>query len=120
MDRLYESKTSPLLPFNHFLRRLLLHGLLVYSLVLVSLVGGMMGYVHFEQLTWLDAFLNAAMILGGMGPISIPVTKNGKLFAGIYALYSGLVFLIALGIVLAPVIHRLMHRFHIDEDDGSE
>lgn len=117
---MYEPKTSPLLPFNHFLRRLLLHGLLVYALVLVSLGGGMLGYVHFEQLSWLDGFLNAAMILGGMGPIAVPVTTNGKVFAGIYALYSGLVFLIALGIALAPVIHRLMHRFHLDDDGESE
>lgn len=80
----------------------------------------MLGYVHFEQLSWLDGFLNAAMILGGMGPISIPVTRGGKLFAGMYALYSGLVFLIALGMVLAPVIHRMMHKFHVDEDDEDE
>ena len=77
----------------------------------------MLGYVHFEQLSWLDGFLNASMILAGMGPIAVPVTRGGKLFAGVYALYSGLVFLIALGIVLAPVIHRLMHRFHLYEDD---
>jgi hypothetical protein len=76
----------------------------------------MVGYAAFEGLGWLDAFLNASMLLGGMGPVEQPRTTGGKLFAGAYALYSGLVFLVAAGIVLAPVVHRQMHHFHLDED----
>jgi hypothetical protein len=72
----------------------------------------MAGYRHYERLPWLDAFLNAAMLLGGMGPVEDPQTAGGKLFAGLYALYAGLVFLVATAIILAPVVHRLLHKFH--------
>ena len=89
------------------------------ALLIASLGLGMFGYVSLEHLTMVDAFLNAAMLLGGMGPVDPPKTNGGKLFAGTYALYAGLVFLIGVGIVLAPIAHRLMHRLHIDED-GAE
>lgn len=72
----------------------------------------MAGYAHFERLAWRDAFLNTAMLLGGMGPVDLPRTPGGKLFAGLYALYAGLVFLVVVAIVLAPVIHRVLHTFH--------
>lgn len=75
----------------------------------------MIGYHALEGLSWLDAFLNAAMLLGGMGPVAVPVTTGGKLFAGLYALYCGLVVIIAAGIILAPVAHRILHRFHLEE-----
>jgi len=108
----YESrKHRPLSP-QHFLRRVLWHVLGATGLVLVSLLIGMAGYMHYEQLPWRDAFLNAAMLLGGMGPVESPQTAGGKMFAGLYALYAGLVFLVAIGIVLAPVVHRLLHKFH--------
>ena len=113
----YEHKSVPLLTRAQFLRRLFLHVLAGGSLVLASLGIGMVGYAYFENLSWLDAFLNAAMLLGGMGPIESPRTDGGKLFAGCYALYAGLVFLVAVGITLAPVVHRTMHRFHLDESD---
>jgi hypothetical protein len=87
--------------------------------VLGSLAGGMAGYMYFERLPWRDAFLNAAMLLGGMGPVESPATPGGKLFAGLYALYAGLVFLVAVGIVLAPVVHRLLHQFHWDQREES-
>ena len=74
----------------------------------------MAGYEYFEGLAWRDAFLNAAMLLGGMGPVETPQTPGGKLFAGLYALYAGLVFLIVAGILFAPGVHRLLHRFHWD------
>ncbi len=70
------------------------------------------GYSYFEGLAWRDAFLNSTMLLGGMGPVDAPKTGGGKLFAGLYALYAGLVFLVAVGVVLAPVLHRLLHKFH--------
>lgn len=85
-------------------------------LMVGSLVIGMAGYQYFEALGWRDAFLNAAMLLGGMGPVETPRTSSGKLFAGLYALYAGLVFLIVAGILFAPVVHRLLHRFHWDDD----
>jgi hypothetical protein len=74
----------------------------------------MIGYRTLEGLTWIDAFLNSAMLLGGMGPVTTPLTQAGKLFAGLYALYCGLAVLVVAGIVLAPVAHRLIHRFHLD------
>jgi hypothetical protein len=83
-----------------------------------SLLPGMAGYHVLEQMSWLDAFLNAAMLLGGMGPVSVPITEGGKLFAGCYALYCGLVVIAMAGIVLAPVAHRILHRFHLEERDG--
>jgi hypothetical protein len=75
----------------------------------------MSGYMYFERLGWLDAFLNAAMLLGGMGPVNSLRTAGGKLFAGLYALYAGLVFLVVAGILFAPLVHRLFHRFHWEE-----
>jgi len=83
----------------------------------------MVGYLYFEHdhvTTWRDAFLNAAMLLGGMGPIHSPVTDDGKVFAGLYALFAGLVFVVAVGLLFAPVLHRLLHRFHWDESARSD
>ena len=96
-------------------------------LVFASLGLGMIGYAHYEGLPWRDAFLNAAMLLGGMGPVEQPVTDGGKIFAGLYALYAGLMFLAVAGILLAPIIHRMLHHLHwelpsdpdSDEDDRS-
>ena len=113
---MYESHKHPPLSRPHFVRRLALHFAGATSLVLGSLLLGMAGYAHFEGLAWRDAFLNAAMLLSGMGPVEAPLTDGGKLFAGLYALYTGLVFLVATGIVFAPVLHRLMHKFHWGQD----
>ncbi|MEO8276173.1 MAG: hypothetical protein ABI639_08125 [Thermoanaerobaculia bacterium] len=107
----------PLLPARLFRRRLFRHFVVATALVVASLGLGMAIYMHFEHLGLLDAFLNAAMILGGMGPIEQPQSAGGKFFAGIYALYSGLVFLIAAGLVLAPILQRVMHRFHWSTED---
>jgi hypothetical protein len=81
-----------------------------------SLFLGMLGYHVLVRLPWVDAFLNASMLLGGMGPVDAPRTSAGKLFAGIYALYAGLVFLVVVGIILAPLVHRILHRFHWQGD----
>jgi len=86
------------------------------AIVVVSLAIGMVGYAYFENLSWLDAFLNSAMLLGGMGPVNPPKTDGGKLFAGIYALYAGLVFLVAAALLAGPVVHRLLHKFHWESD----
>ena len=85
------------------------------ALLGVSLALGMWGYEHFEHLHWRDAFLNASMLLGGMGPVKTDLSEQGKLFAGVYALYSGLVVIAAAGLVLAPGVHHLMHRVDWDE-----
>ncbi|HEY1874937.1 MAG TPA: hypothetical protein VGG67_11085 [Steroidobacteraceae bacterium] len=87
-------------------------------LLVLSLWAGMLGYERYEHLPWRDAFLNASMLLGGMGPVNNPVTPAGKLFAGCYALYAGLLFLVTSTIILAPLIHRILHLFHCDERDA--
>lgn len=116
---MYERRRERLLPVGGFLRRLAAHAGVSLAVVIVSLLAGMMGYVHFERLSWLDAFLNAAMLLGGMGPVETPRTTGGKLFAGFYALYSGMVFLVVVGIALSPVVHRVLHTFHLDEQTDA-
>jgi len=114
---MYESRKAAPLPRVHFFRRLALHVAGAMGLLLGSLVLGMFGYGYFEGLAWRDAFLNSAMLLGGMGPVDAPQTDGGKLFAGLYALYAGLVFIVVAGLVFVPVLHRLLHKFHWDEDE---
>lgn len=111
---MYESKTQAPLPRAAFAKRLLLHVSLAIALLMLSLGAGMLGYSRLEGLSFLDAFLNAAMLLGGMGPIHPPATSPGKLFAGLYALYAGLVFIVAAALIFTPVIHRVLHKFHWD------
>jgi hypothetical protein len=111
---MYEHKSQQLLSPRHFIRRLLQHIATALVLIVVSLGIGMWGYEHYEGLGQLDSFLNAAMLLGGMGPIHTPATAAGKLFAGCYALYAGLVFIVTLALVLTPVLHRVLHRLHWD------
>ena len=89
----------------------LLNTLTVASALLI----GMVGYHVLERLSWIDSFLNASMLLGGMGPVNTPVTFGGKLFAGLFALYCGLAVLIVAGVILAPIAHRILHRFHIEK-----
>lgn len=111
---MYEKRSDRLAPPAMFLRRLARHAALTLALITVSLAAGMLGYHALEHLSWTDAYLNAAMLLGGMGPVDPPRTEAGKLFAGTYALYCGLVVIIAAGVLLAPFLHRLMHRFHLE------
>lgn len=114
---MYEPRRIPPLSRPRFALRLLRHFALAALLLTASLALGMAGYEHYERLAWRDAFLNAAMLLGGMGPVNNPLTPAGKLFAGCYALYAGLVFIVTAGIILAPVVHRMLHLFHCDERD---
>jgi hypothetical protein len=109
---MYEPRTEKPLPGRLFVRRLLLHAAAAFLIVVASVALGMAGYMYFEHLPWRDAFLNSAMLLGGMGPVDAPKTDGGKVFAGCFALYAGLVFLISVGVVLVPMMHRLLHRFH--------
>ena len=103
-----------------FFRRLGVNGALAGVLVVISLAVGMIGYHTLGGLPWIDAFQNAAMILSGMGPVDALSTSGAKLFAGLYALYSGLALIATSGIILAPVLHRLFHRFHLEDtaDEG--
>lgn len=113
---MHDAKKQPPLPLSHLLHGMRQQSLSALSLVLASLAIGMVGYALFESLSWTDAFLNAAMLLGGMGPVDMPRTEAGKLFAGCYALYAGLVFLILMGLVVGPVFHRVLHKFHWDRE----
>jgi hypothetical protein len=113
----YERRRQQLLPPRRFLFRLVRHFALAAVLLAFSLWIGMAGYEHFEHLEWHDAFENACMLLGGMGPVNNPVTPAGKLFAGCYALYCGMVFIVTATIILAPVVHRMLHLLHCDERD---
>ena len=112
---MYEHHTEPLLPVRMFLRRFIRHVFLATSLLLGSLAIGVMGYHGFEQISWIDSLLNASMILGGMGPVAELHTTGGKLFASFYALFSGIVFLVTVGILIAPLAHRLLHHLHLKE-----
>ena len=112
----YERPHQPLLSRRAFAMRLLRHVGYTLPLLLVSLLLGMVGYRLFERFSWVDAFLNSAMLLGGMGPVNAPQTTPGKVFAGMYALYAGLVFIVVTATLLAPMIHRVAHWLHIEHD----
>jgi len=113
----WEKHGSRPIPFAAFVRRFASHFAVAGAMVLFSLGAGIAGYEYFEKLSLPDAFLNAAMLLGGMGPVNNPQTLGGKLFAGCYALYAGVLFLAIAAVVLGPVVHRILHRFHWDEDE---
>lgn len=113
---MYEPKTHRPIPRHRFVRRILLHAAAALAVLLFSLLLGMAGYAYFEHLPWRDAFLNSAMLMGGMGSVDAPRSDGGKLFAGLYALYAGLVFLVAASLLFAPIVHRLMHKFHWEQD----
>ena len=112
---MFEHRSKPLLPRRQFYTRLAQSAAVALLVVVVVLGIGMVGYRVFEPMTWVDAFVNAAMILSGMGPVSSLQTDGGKIFAGCYALFSGLAFLTSIGIVFAPAFHRFLHKFHVEE-----
>ena len=113
---MYEHRSQPLLPRRQFLLRLLRHAVAATAFLSVGLAVGVLGYHFFERLSWLDSLLNASMILGGMGPVAELQTRAGKVFASLYAIFSGIFFLVVAGIVIAPIFHRIMHRLHLDVD----
>jgi hypothetical protein len=116
----YEGRDEPLLGRGAFAHRLLRHFALAAVLALVSLAAGTVGYRVTEGMPWIDALLNAAMILTGMGPVNVLQTTGGKLFATAYSLFSGVVFLAVASVVVAPIAHRILHSFHLDEgEDGN-
>ena len=111
----YEHRNQPVLPAARFSSRLIRNARWALGIILVALAAGMAGYMGFEGMGVIDAFANAAMILSGMGPLTALQTNGGKLFAGLYAICSGLLIFGVAGLVLAPVFHRLLHRFHVDD-----
>ncbi len=116
----FETKNQPLLSRAAFAIRMLKYFAAAMGVVLVSLFVGMLGYHFIGDMSWMDAFLNASMILSGMGPVGKLKTEGIKLFAGIYALYSGLVLILTSGLLLVPLLHRLLHCFHLDDDDDKD
>jgi len=113
---MYERHGQPLLSRRLFVRRVVRSLAAGALIITVSLSVGMLGYHWLENMRWIDAFANAAMILSGMGPLEPLKTDGGKLFAGLYAIYSGLAVILIAGVVFAPVVHRFLHRFHLDLD----
>jgi|SRR5208282_2615686 len=112
----FERRHEKLLPFHLFLRRVIRWTSLAVAVVVASLTVGICGYHYLGHLRWIDSLVNASMILGGMGPVDPITSTAGKIFASIYALYSGLALIAVVGILLAPILHRLLHAFHIAQD----
>ena len=115
-----ETRFHPVTPLPVFLWRMARYVAVAVLIVAVSLGAGMYGYHSFEGEDWVDAFLDASMILGAMGPVRAPQTTGGKIFAGCYALYCGLAFLFVAGLLFTPIAHRVLHLFHADPDDKDD
>jgi hypothetical protein len=113
---MFETKSQKLLPWPSFIKRMALSSLLALGIVALALLAGIVGYHSIASLRWIDALLNASMILTGMGPVDPMTTSSAKLFASVYALFSGFVFLSAVGVVIAPIFHRVLHKFHLDDE----
>ena len=116
----YERRSAPLLSRQKFYVRLAMHGVLALAAILVSLAIGICGYHFLGDLPRIDALLNASMILGGMGPVDDLVTTPAKVFASAYALYSGLFILACMGVLFAPILHRILHSFHLEKKQKDE
>jgi hypothetical protein len=111
---LFEHRSQPLLPRRAYLRRVTFAAAISAGILIGWVVAGMVGYHLLADLTWIDSFLNTAMIVGGMGPVNTLVNPAAKVFAGVYAILSGVLFLAIFGILAAPIFHRFLHRFHLE------
>ena len=111
---MYEHRSEPLLPWPLFRRRAIQHAGVAFLVLFLALLLGMGIYHWTEGLGWIESFLNASMLLGGMGPVDKPCTTAGKIGAGLYALFAGLVFIMAAGVIGAPWLHRMLHRLHLE------
>jgi len=114
---MFEQKHQQIAPAPVFIKRLFIFIGIAILLILFALFIGIAGYHWIAGLSWVDALLNASMILGGMGPVNPLTNAAAKIFASLYALFSGLVFIAVMGIVFSPIVHRMLHKFHIDEKD---
>jgi hypothetical protein len=117
---MYEHRTQPLLTHEKFIARLLKHGGIAGVFLIFSLIVGTIGFHWLALQEWMDAFLNSSMLLGGMGPVGEIKTAAGKLFASFYALYAGIFFIATSALLLAPVLHRIMHRVHLEEKQSRK
>jgi hypothetical protein len=116
---MYEHHREPLLSRKLFILRFAMHCLVAVGVISTSLGIGVLGYHFLEGLSWIDSLLNASMILGGMGPVNPLATTGGKLFASFYALFSGILFLVIASILMAPVVHRFLHKLHLNVEEAD-
>jgi hypothetical protein len=116
---MYEPRSAPLLSRRRFVQRMVGHLFWAAALIAVSLVLGTIGYHWLGGMAWVDAFLNAAMLMGGMGQVGDVASSSGKIFAAFYALYAGLVLIGVMTILLAPVLHRVLHSVHLEDAEES-
>ena len=114
---IFERRNEELASTSEFAKRMAAFIGLALGLIAVALMIGIAGYRYLAGFGWVDSLLEASMILGGMGPVNPLSTDGAKIFASMYALFSGLIFIAVMGVILSPVVHRLMHKFHIDEDN---
>ena len=114
---MFERKYQKIAPVSVFIRRLVVSAGIAILLILFALFIGIAGYHWIAGLNWVDSLLNASMILGGMGPVNLLTTIGAKIFASLYALFSGLVFIAVMGVVFSPLLHRMLHKFHMDDKD---
>lgn len=116
---MFEHFKTKIAPKSVFRYRLLIFSLISSSIFVFSLIIGIIGYHYLAELGWVDSFLNASMILGGMGPVDMLKSDSAKLFAGFYSLFSGIAFLSSMVLFLTPILHRFLHKFHLDIDENS-
>jgi hypothetical protein len=114
---MFEQKKQKVAPVHVFIRRLLIYNGIAILLTMFVLIIGVVGYHWIAGYNWVDSFLNASMILGGMGQVNLLTNSGAKVFASLYALFSGIVFIAVMGIVFSPIIHRMFHKSHIDDED---
>ena len=112
---MFERRHQKLVPVHVFIRRMLAYVVFIIAVISIALLIGMIGYHSFAGLSWIDSLLNASMILGGMGEIDPLTTPAAKIFASVYALFSGLIFVASMGIFFTPIMHRMLHSFHMDK-----
>src|SRR5215510_10196481 len=117
---MYEHHQEPLASPQVFVQRLAVNALLALLLLTFSLGIGILGYHYLDSLSWIDSLLNASMILGGMGPVDVLKTDAAKIFASFYAIYSGVILLASVGILVTPIFHRFLHRFHLADEDRDD
>lgn len=117
---MFKRQPEKLAPLSVFIKRLGFSIVISALFILAALVIGVAGYHWVARLSWIDSLLNASMILGGMGPVGELKTTEAKVFASFYALFSGLVFVGVMGVVISPILHRMLHWFHIDEKDLND
>jgi hypothetical protein len=114
---MFERRHQKIAPVSVFMGRLAMCIGMAILLILAALFTGIAGYHWLAGLGWVDSLLNASMILGGMGPVNLLTTPSAKVFASLYALFSGLVFIAVMGIIFSPIVHRMLHKFHVDDKD---